>query len=314
MTMDSSPEHASPLVLRVEKLTKRFGSFVAVEDLSFDVHRGEALAIWGRNGAGKTTAIKCILGLLRGRGTIEVCGHTLAADSKAVRRAIGYVPQELNLYDDLTVNQAMRFFASLKGVGPERIEAVLAEVGLSAQAQKTVRALSGGMKQRLALAIALLADPPLLLLDEMTSSLDAAARHDFMHLLNRQKRLGKTILFITHRLEEVDALADRVLVLERGRRQACCPAHELTASLGLQTRLKVIVPESAIEAAVEALREAGYTAQRNGRGVYVQVRPNRKAAPMRHLLSRGFGVVDFQLDESTAPASHPAPRSDHGPA
>jgi ABC-type multidrug transport system ATPase subunit len=185
---------------------------------------------------------------------------------------------------------------------------------LTAQVHKTIRALSGGMKQRLALAIALLADPPLLLLDEMTSSLDAAARHDFVQLLNRQKRAGKTILFITHRLEEIDALADRVLVLESGRRQACCPADELTARLGLQTRLKVIVPESVIEAAVAALQEAGYSAQRNGRGVYVHVRPNRKAAPMRHLLSRGFGIIDFQLDETTTPARHPAPRSDHGPA
>jgi ABC-type multidrug transport system ATPase subunit len=288
---------AVPNVLRVTHLTKRFGSFAAVDDLSFEIERGEALAIWGRNGAGKTTALKCILGLLRSKGTVEVCGVTLTADSKAVRRAIGYVPQELNLYDDMTAQQALAFFASLKRAPESRIDLVLAEVGLQAHAHKSVRALSGGMKQRLALAIALLADPPLLLLDEMTSSLDAGARQAFVELVNVQKRAGKAILFITHRLEEVETLADRVLVLENGRRQACSRPADLPAQLGMKNRLKVILPDNALDAAAAALIDAGYTAARNGRGVYVQVDSNRKADPMRDLLARGFPVHDFQLDE-----------------
>jgi ABC-type multidrug transport system ATPase subunit len=287
-----------------------------VDDLSFDVQRGEALAIWGANGAGKTTAIKCILGLLRSKGSIEVCGHTLAADSKAVRLAIGYVPQELDLYDDMTSRQALAFFASLKRASQLRIDAVLAEVGLDTHAHKSVRTLSGGMKQRLALAIALLADPPLLLLDEMTSSLDASARQSFVQLLNQQKHAGKTILFITHRLEEVEMLADRVLVLARGRRQACCPAGELTTQLGLKSRLKVILSEDVLDAAAAALTVAGYTASRNGRGVYVQVNPNRKADPVRDLLARGFCIHDFQLDETASAATTtprvPQIRSSHG--
>jgi nitrous oxidase accessory protein len=301
-------------VLRVKHLTKCFGAFTAVDDLSFEVQRGQAVAIWGRNGAGKTTAVKCILGLLRGKGTIEVCGHTLAADSKAVRRAIGYVPQELDLYDDMTATQALAFFASLKRAPKARINSVLAEVGLEAHVHKSVRALSGGMKQRLALAIALLAAPPLLLLDEMTSSLDASARQSFVQLLNQQKRAGKTILFITHRLEEVETLADRVLVLERGKRQACCRAEELAAELGLHSRLKVIVPEESLDAAAAALTDDGFTAARNGRGVYVQVVSNRKADPMRALLARGFCIHDFQLDETieAVASTVPLPRSSHG--
>jgi len=295
----TTPNSQIPVVLHVEHLTKRFGKFKAVDDLSFDVRRGEALAIWGRNGAGKTTAIKCILGLLRSKGVIEVCGQSLARNSKAVRRAIGYVPQELNLYDDMTAHQALAFFASLKRVDTLRIVAVLTEVGLESHSRKPVRALSGGMKQRLALAIALLADPPLLLLDEMTSSLDAGARRSFVQLLNAQKQAGKTILFITHRLEEVEMLADHVLVMERGQLQAHCTAAELAGELGLRSRLKVIVSEDALDAAAAALTRAGYRAARNGRGVYVHVPLHRKADPVRELLSRGIAVRDFELDEAT---------------
>lgn len=307
------------VVLRVKGLTRRFGSFKAVDDLSFEVERGEAVALWGRNGAGKTTAIKCILGLLRGQGVVEVCGHTLNSHPKQVRLAIGYVPQELNLYDDLTARQVLAFFAALKKAPAKRIEVVLEEVGMTPHAQKRVRALSGGMKQRLALAIALLADPALLLLDEMTSSLDAAARQSFMHLLNHQKNRGKTILFITHRLEEVEALADRVLVLERGRRQAYCRAAQLPERLGLRTRLKLILAAEQQDAALTALTQAGHLAQRNGRGIYVQVDAARKAQPLRELLEKGFAIEDFQLDEPAEAAASAAelligapPRSSHG--
>ncbi|MGN6370280.1 MAG: nitrous oxide reductase family maturation protein NosD [Phycisphaerae bacterium] len=306
-----APDANAPTVLRVANLTKKFGPFTALNDLSLHVRRGEALALWGSNGAGKTTAIKCILGLLRGKGAIEVCGKTLAADSKAVRRAIGYVPQELDLYDDLTARQALAFFASLKRAPKHRIDDVLAEVGLSAHANKSVRALSGGMKQRLALAIALLADPPLLLLDEMTSNLDAAARQEFVQLLNHQKRAGKTILFITHRLEEIETLADRVLVLDRGQQKVDCRADELPAALGLRSRLKVIVPEESLDDATALLTRAGYSAARNGRGVYVHVLANRKADPMKDLLARGIRVHDFELDE-TATTLPPTARSPHG--
>jgi nitrous oxidase accessory protein len=318
--LPAAPNHPAPVslprsgrtVLRVGKLTKSFGSFKAVDDLSFEVMPAEAMAIWGCNGAGKTTAIKCILGLLRCHGEIQVCGHTLAHDPKAFRRAIGYVPQEVHLYDDLTVTQALRFFARIKKVPFSRIDAILHEVGLVEHARKSTRALSGGMKQRLALGIALLADPPLLLLDEMTASLDAAARHGFLRLLNQQKHAGKAIVFITHRLDEVEALADRVLVLQQGLNIGCCAREDLCAQLGLQTRIKLILSAEHLEAALAALKQDGHTASRNGRGIYVDVPSNRKADPLRDLLARGFAVDDFELDEASLSVSQPKDRSPHG--
>ena len=205
-------------------LTKRYGKFTAVDGLSFEVEPRQAVALWGPNGAGKTTAIKCLLGLLRYQGRIVVDGLDAHKQGKAVRRLLGYVPQELAFYDDLSTLATVLFYARIKQLPALRAEAVLKEVGLSEHVDKRVGALSGGMKQRLALGLALLADPPILVLDEPTSNLDAAARDQFLHLLQAVKAGGKTVIFSSHRLEEIEALADQVLVMERGKLNQICPA------------------------------------------------------------------------------------------
>jgi nitrous oxidase accessory protein len=214
-------------LLNVDNLTKRFGRFVAVDDVSWQMRRGEAIALWGRNGAGKTTALKCILGLHRCEGRIAIAGKDATRDGKSARAAIGYVPQELALPADMGTIEALAFYARLKKVPAERVHEVLGDVEMLPHAKKKIGELSGGLKQRVALAVALLSDPPLLVLDEMTSNLDAAARAEFLALLVRQKKLGKTILFTSHRPGEIAALADRVLVLEQGRLVQECSAAEL---------------------------------------------------------------------------------------
>ncbi len=219
-------------MIRVSHLTKRFGRHTAVDDLSFEVAAGEALALWGPNGAGKTTAIRCILGLLQSEGTITIAGHDARRDGKAARRALGYVPQELCLHDDLRAIEALHFYGSLKGAPAHRASVVLAEVRLAEHRRKRIRELSGGMKQRLALAIALLADPALLVLDELTANLDAGARSGFLALLCDLKERGKTILFTSHRVDEVTALADRVLLMDSGRLMRLCRPDELTGVIG----------------------------------------------------------------------------------
>ena len=284
-------------MIEFSHLTKRFGKFTAVDDLSFTVAPQQALALWGPNGAGKTTALKCLLSLLRYQGQILVDGQDAHKQGKAVRRRLGYVPQELAFYSDLTTLDTAHFYARLQRVPAARAGAVLAQVGLEAHGQKPVGALSGGMKQRLALGLALLADPPVLVLDEPTSNLDAAGRDQFLELLAGVRSAGKTILFTSHRIEEIAALADHVLVMEHGRALTTCTAAELPQRVGLRMQIKLRVPPDAIERALTVLQAGGFTAFRNGHGVQVDVLPGQKAAPIYALRDAAIDVMDFEMQQ-----------------
>ena len=284
-------------MIEVKNLTKKFGGFTAVDNLSFSVATGEAVALWGANGAGKTTIIRSLLGLLSAEGELKINGFDTQKEGKKARAAIGYVPQELAFYDDLTARDTLRFYAAIKGVSAERVDLVLEEVGLVEHGHKNVSALSGGMKQRLALASALLANPPLLILDEPTSNLDTTARDDFIKLLLFQKEQGKTLLFTSHRLEEVEMLATRVLVLENGKLKLVCnnPA-QLANQLGMTLSLKLIVPEAMRDIAINLLQAQGITASRNGIGVRVNVSPSAKMTPLQTLLDENIEVSNFEIE------------------
>lgn len=289
--LKQADERSTP-VLTIANLVKRFGKHAAVADLSLEAHGGQAVALWGANGAGKTTLIKCILGLHRCRGEIRVAGHDARRRGKAARRAIGYVSQELAFYDDLSAADTTRLFARLKRVSPQRGPAVLEQVGLSEHAAKRVRELSGGMKQRLALAVALLADPPLLLLDEPTSNLDAAARRSFLELLRALKAAGKTIVFSTHRADEVVGLADRVVVLERGR----VVRETAPADLAADYRLRIPLAAEARDAAHDVLSRDGFDVSRNGSAVLVRIPMQHNATPIARLARAGIAVETFEIE------------------
>lgn len=284
-------------MIKVKNLTKKFGSFTAVDNLSFEVAPGQAVALWGPNGAGKTTVIRSLLGLLSAEGDLWVNGFNAQKEGKKARAAVGYVPQELAFYDDLSARDTLRFYASLKQAPAGRVDQALAEVGLSDHSHKQVAALSGGMKQRLALAIALLADPPLLILDEPTSNLDTAARDDFLKLLIQQKAQGKTLLFTSHRLEEVEILATQVLVLEVGKLKLVCDdPTELANRLGMTLTLKLFVPETMRGNALELLEAQGFAASRNGIGLRVAVSPSAKMAPLQALLAEDIDIKNFEIE------------------
>jgi ABC-type multidrug transport system ATPase subunit len=204
-------------LLRVRNLTKDYGRFRALDNVSFDVNAGEIVAVLGANGAGKTTTFKCILGITRFQGEVEVEGLSVSAAGKQARSRMGYLPQSPDIADSDTCADLLAFLAELRGVEPRRIGQCLDAVGLRAQARTQVARLSGGMKQRLALAAALLADPPLLLLDEPTSSLDVQNQAQFHELIRGLRGAGKAALIATHYAQRLSGLADRAIVLDAGR-------------------------------------------------------------------------------------------------
>lgn len=277
-------------------LSKRFGRYTAVKDLSFTVAPQQATALWGPNGAGKTTAIKCLLGLLRYNGTILVSGYDAYRQGRQARRLVGYVPQELAFYEEMTTLDTARFFAQLKQASPTEALRLLQQVGLADHAGKPVAALSGGMKQRLALALALLGDPPVLVLDEPTSNLDPAGRSQFLQLLAQVKGAGKTILFTSHRLEEIEQIADQVIVMEQGAVRLTCPGTALATTLGLRSTVKFHVPPGLMDNALAVLQRAGYAARRNGVGLLVDVHPGAKAQPIHTLSQAQIAVTDFEVE------------------
>ena len=203
-------------VIRIQGVSKRYKKVRALSNVDLEVRRGEAVALWGPNGAGKTTLLKCILGIVRFEGSIQVAGFDVKRRGRETRSLIGYVPQEIRLHQDQTVWETVSFYARLRGVARERVERLLSEWGLAVSRNQMAQNLSGGMKQKLALIIALLADPPILLLDEPTSNLDEDARGEFSRILGLLKFSGKTLLFCTHMASELKESADRVIYLEGG--------------------------------------------------------------------------------------------------
>jgi nitrous oxidase accessory protein len=246
--------------ISAQRVSKRFGSHVVLKEVSFDIQPGESLALWGANGAGKTTLIKSLLGVHNFDGEITLAGHDVRRQGRQVRQLIGYVPQEL-AFVDLSARAALTFYARLKKVDAQRVEDLLKQVGLSEHADKALGALSGGMKQRLALAAALLADPPVLILDEPTANLDAAARADFIALVADLRSSGKTIVFSSHRMDEVQALADRVLMLKDGVSQGTFTVNELLEHLGEPVTLRVQIEAAQLPDVVEKLKQVGLSGQ-----------------------------------------------------
>ncbi|MDX1416105.1 MAG: ABC transporter ATP-binding protein [Candidatus Promineifilaceae bacterium] len=284
-------------MITVTNVTKRFGGLTAVDDLTFSVQAGEAVALWGANGAGKTTALRCMLGLLPFEGQVNIAGSSIQKQGKKARKLMGFVPQELNFHDDMTVAETLTFYARLKKV-PAGYDfmPLLNRLELASHIQKPVHDLSGGLKQRLALALALLADPPILILDEPTANLDIRAREDFLLLLHELKVGGKTLAFSSHRLEEVTALADRVLLMEAGRLVIDAPPQELEERLGWESTLHLYLPEPVIEPALETLTAYGMPVSRNGRGVRVQVKPGEKGKILHILHEAGIEIEDFTVE------------------
>ena len=215
------------VMVRVTGLTKRYGKVRALDDLSFTLGAGEIVALLGPNGAGKTTTFKCLLGVTSFEGSVEVNGVSAREHGKDVRRQIGYLPQTPAFDSGDTCEQVLQFLAEIKGSDPARACELLEQVHLTEQRSVQVGRLSGGMRQRLALAAALLSDPPLLLLDEPTANLDADSRREFHDLLVGLRDGGRTIVLSTHFVDSLSEITDRVIVLKQGKLALHATTEEL---------------------------------------------------------------------------------------
>jgi ABC-type multidrug transport system ATPase subunit len=282
-------------MIEIRDLTKRYGSTEVVKDFSLSIPEGESVALWGPNGAGKTTVVRCILGLVAYEGSIEVAGFDARRRGKAVRSLMGYVPQELSFYDDMTVVNLLDYSASLRGIGPERVDEVVELVDLESHQDKQVRELSGGLKQRLGLASALLPDPPILLLDEPTSNLDARARDAAIRLFEDLRSTGRTMIVTSHHMEEVGMLVDRVVAMEDGEITVECDPTELADRLGLRAWLHLIVGNDSADRALSVLQEQGFDAKMNAHGVLVEVSAQGKGEAVAALHHASIDIEDLEV-------------------
>ncbi len=204
-------------MIELQGVSKSYGKIAALRDVGFTVGSGELVLLLGANGAGKSTLVRSVLGIVPYQGHIRVAGYDPLVDGKEVRRQVGYMAQSGGLHGDLTVEETIDFYAALRGVDVSRGISLLRGVGLAEAHQLRIDELSGGMMQRLSFALARLSDPPVLLLDEPTASLDAGSRRAVGIHLRKMADEGKAILLSTHSEAHLDGLADRAITLEAGR-------------------------------------------------------------------------------------------------
>ncbi len=223
------------VLIEINKISKSFGSLKAVNELSLSIKRGEALGLLGPNGAGKTTAISMIVGLLEPDfGEVRVDGGN-PADSKC-RREIGIAPQSLSLYEEMTALENLNFFGSLYGYQGSRLKSrvdwCLDFSGLADRAKDRVEKYSGGMKRRLNIAVALIQEPKIVLLDEPTVGVDPQSRNHIFDCIESLKKQGLTVIYTTHYMEEAQRLCDRVAIMDHGKLMALDTVPELIGSHG----------------------------------------------------------------------------------
>lgn len=231
--MTTRVEDASnqPASIEIERLTKRFGGFTAVDDVSFAVRRGEVLGFLGPNGAGKSTTMRMLAGfMIPSVGTARIQGHDVQTDSVAARRLLGFLPEGAPTYPEMSVTQFLRFCARVRGFSgselADRVDHALGLTTLQGVRLQPVETLSKGFKRRVGLAQALLHDPPVLVLDEPTDGLDPNQKHEVRGLIERMAP-QKAIVISTHILEEVDAVCSRAIIIAGGRIVADATPAEL---------------------------------------------------------------------------------------
>ncbi|HVV85276.1 MAG TPA: ABC transporter ATP-binding protein [Kofleriaceae bacterium] len=258
------------VVLELRGLGKDYGERRAVDAIDLDVRRGEIFGMLGPNGAGKTSTISMACGVMPpSRGHARIDGHDIVRDRFAAKRAIGLVPQDLALYDELTPRQNLTYFAELYGLaGAEltaRVAWALGVAGLTDRADDRVKTFSGGMKRRLNLTAGMIHKPTLLVCDEPTVGVDPQSRRHIFEAIKQLRADGMTILYTSHYMEEVEELCDRVAIMDGGKVVACGTLDELTRAHGTdRVALELSGDPAVLEAAMAAIAQSGATVERRG--------------------------------------------------
>lgn len=281
-------------VLATRRLEKRYGEQLVLAGLDLEVTAGQRVALLGANGAGKTTLFRCLLGTVGFSGSVAVDGVSVREHGRTARSRIGFVPQQAPVYE-MSLEDFLRHFCGLRSLDPAAASRRLGDLGLSVEREgrKSLRELSGGMLQKAVLALALATEAPLLLLDEPTASLDPASRREFLRAVRGVDR-ERTVLFASHRYEDIEALADRILVLRDGALAFDGSPEELQATARLDTTVWMRLPPEELDRGVELLdgHEAVRAVHRNGVGLEAEVRS--EAIP--RVLAR-IGEADLRVED-----------------
>jgi ABC-2 type transport system ATP-binding protein len=288
--------------IEVRDLTRKFGAFTAVDRVSFDVKRGEIFGFLGANGAGKSTTIRMLCGLLRPTsGTARVGGHDVRTQTEQVKLNIGYMSQRFSLYDDLTVEQNIRFFGGIYGLEHarlrERMSWVLRMADLEGRESSLTRTLAGGWKQRLALGCAILHEPAIVFLDEPTGGVDPISRRNFWELINRLSGEGITVLVTTHFLDEAEYCND-IILINAGRLIASGSPANLKSQHITTPILEVRVDEQGIVEALETIRTRPWALETSvfGTALHVMVREEGEGKRLINDTLRTAGVAVHRIE------------------
>jgi len=247
--------------IEVDRLTKRYGDFTAVNDISFTVRKGEVFAFLGPNGAGKTTTVEIIETIrMSTSGKVTLLGMDVAKKKHDIVRRIGVLPQEFSSFDRITVRETVQYYARLFSDRNTDIDGLIELVNLKDKTNEQYKSLSGGLRQRLGIAIALVNDPEVVFLDEPTTGLDPRARREVWEVLQGMKKKGKTVFLTTHYMEEAELLADTVAIISKGKIIAMGSPGELIET---NANYLVLTLQSVDEKAFEIVRKTGFEPVRN---------------------------------------------------
>ena len=236
---------ANEKVIQANNLTKRFGNFTAVDTISFDVHKGEIFGFLGANGAGKTTAMRMLCGLsLPTSGTASVAGFDVYRENEKIKKSIGYMSQKFSLYEDLTVKENIRFYAGIYGKSDrfikEKTAFILKQLHMENEANKLVRSLPLGWRQKLAFSVAIFHEPQIVFLDEPTGGVDPVTRREFWSMIYQAAESGITVFVTTHYMDEAE-YCNRVTIMVDGRIDALDTPSQLKKTYGAETMDEVFL-------------------------------------------------------------------------